>query len=67
MPEPLSDREQEVLGLIAAGLSNEAIADRLVVSVNTVKTHVKNLYGKLGTGSRTQTVARARELGLLPS
>jgi LuxR family maltose regulon positive regulatory protein len=63
--EPLSERELEVLCLIAAGLSNQEIADRLIISLNTVKTHVKNLYGKLGTGNRTQTIARARELGLL--
>jgi LuxR family maltose regulon positive regulatory protein len=63
--EPLSERELEVLHLIAAGLSNPAIADTLVVSVNTVKTHVKRLYGKLGVNSRLQAVERARELDLL--
>jgi LuxR family maltose regulon positive regulatory protein len=63
--EPLSERELEVLRLIAAGLSNQEIAHRLIISLNTVKTHVKNLYGKLGTGNRTQAIARARELGLL--
>jgi LuxR family maltose regulon positive regulatory protein len=63
--EPLTEREMEVLLLIAAGLSNQDIANRLTVSLNTVKTHLKNLYGKLGTGTRTQAVARARELGLL--
>jgi LuxR family maltose regulon positive regulatory protein len=63
--EPLSERELEVLHLIAAGLSNPAIADTLVVSVNTVKTHVKRLYGKLGVNSRLRAVERARELDLL--
>jgi LuxR family maltose regulon positive regulatory protein len=65
LTEPLSERELEVLHLIAAGLSNPAIADTLVVSVNTVKTHVKRLYGKLGVNSRLQAVERARKLDLL--
>jgi LuxR family maltose regulon positive regulatory protein len=64
--EPLSDREREVLILIAAGYSNQEIADRLVVALSTVKTHINNLYGKLGVQSRTQALARARSLGLLP-
>jgi LuxR family maltose regulon positive regulatory protein len=63
--EPLTDRELEVLQLIAAGLTNQEIAARLTVSVNTVKTHARNLYGKLDATNRTQAVARARELGLL--
>jgi LuxR family maltose regulon positive regulatory protein len=63
--EPLSDREMEVLCLIAAHLSNQEIADTLVVSLNTVKTHVRRLYGKLNVGSRLAAVERARELGLL--
>jgi LuxR family maltose regulon positive regulatory protein len=63
--EPLTDRELEVLQLIAQGLSNRQIAARLVVSVNTVKTHAKNLNAKLDAANRTQAVARARELGLL--
>jgi LuxR family transcriptional regulator, maltose regulon positive regulatory protein len=65
LPEPLSERELEVLALIAAGNSNEEIASRLFVSVSTVKTHINNLYRKLGTRSRTQAVARAREMSLL--
>ncbi len=63
--EPLSSRELEVLHLIAAGLSNQEIAARLVVTVGTVKSHVNHLFGKLAVTSRTQAVARARELGLL--
>ncbi len=63
--EPLSEREMEVLRLIAAHLSNQEIADTLVVSLNTVKTHVRRLYGKLNAGSRLEAVERARELGLL--
>jgi LuxR family maltose regulon positive regulatory protein len=65
LAEPLSGRELEVLRLIAEGHSNQAIADRLVVAVSTVKKHVNNLYGKLDVQSRTQAVARARELKLL--
>jgi LuxR family transcriptional regulator, maltose regulon positive regulatory protein len=63
--EPLSDRELEVLRLIAAGHSKQAIADVLVVAVSTVKHHINNFYGKLGVQSRTQALVRARELNLL--
>jgi LuxR family maltose regulon positive regulatory protein len=63
--EPLSERELEVLRLIADGHSNQAIADRLVVAVGTVKKHINNLYGKLGVQSRTQALARAGQLRLL--
>ncbi len=63
--EPLSHRELDVLRLIAAGLSNATIAEQLVVSVGTVKTHLKHIYGKLAVQSRTQAVAQARTLGLL--
>jgi LuxR family maltose regulon positive regulatory protein len=65
LPEPLSERELEVLQLIAAGKSNRRIASELFVSVGTVKTHVNNLYRKLDAHSRTQALARARELKLL--
>jgi LuxR family transcriptional regulator, maltose regulon positive regulatory protein len=65
LPEVLSERELEVLQLIAAGKSNRRIASELFVSVGTVKTHVNNLYRKLDAHSRTQAVARARELKLL--
>jgi len=63
--EPLSERELEVLRLIAAGKSNREIAAALVVTLNTVKKHSSHIYGKLGVNGRTQAVARARELGLL--
>jgi len=63
--ETLSEREVEVLEYIAAGLTNREIAERLYLSLNTVKVHTRNLYGKLGVNSRTQAVARARELGIL--
>jgi len=64
LPEPLSAREMEVLRLLAAGLSNQEIAGKLTVSLGTVKTHVHNLYGKLGVSSRSQAIVRARELKL---
>jgi LuxR family maltose regulon positive regulatory protein len=63
--EPLSDRELEVLHLIAAGASNQQIAEKLVLTVGTVKWHLSNIYSKLGVNSRTQAVAQARELRLL--
>jgi LuxR family transcriptional regulator, maltose regulon positive regulatory protein len=65
LSEPLSDRELEVLGLVAAGKSNGEIASSLFVSLSTVKTHINNLYRKLGARSRTQAIARARELDLI--
>jgi len=63
--EPLSERELEVLQLIAEGLTNPEIATRLYLSLNTVKVHTRNIYGKLGVHSRTQAIARSQELGLL--
>jgi LuxR family maltose regulon positive regulatory protein len=65
--EPLSERELEVLHLIAEGLSNREIAQRLVLSLPTVKWHSSNIYGKLGVKNRTTAVAKARELDILPS
>jgi LuxR family transcriptional regulator, maltose regulon positive regulatory protein len=65
LAEPPSERELEVLALIVAGKSNQEIASTLFVSTSTVKTHINNLYRKLGARSRTQAVAHARELGLL--
>lgn len=63
--EPLTQRELEILGLIAAGLSNKKIADDLVIAESTVKRHIANIYGKLNVGSRTQAIARAQDLNLL--
>jgi LuxR family maltose regulon positive regulatory protein len=63
--EPLSPRELEVLRLVAQGLSNREIGERLYLALSTVKGHNRNIYGKLQVQSRTQAVARARELGLL--
>ena len=64
--EPLTSRELEVLGMLAAGRSNQAIAGQLVVTLDTVKKHVGHVLGKLGAANRTEAVARARELGLVP-
>lgn len=63
--EPLSERELQVLRLIAARLSNPEIAGQLCISVNTVKTHAQNIYGKLGVGSRVEAADRAEELDLI--
>jgi LuxR family maltose regulon positive regulatory protein len=65
LPEPLSPREQEILELIAAGLTNPEIAVKLVISPETVKKHTGNIYSKLGVHSRTEAAARARTLDLL--
>jgi len=64
-PGPLSERELEILRLVEAGLSNRQIAERLVITLATVKTHVHNLSQKLNVRTRTQALARARELKLL--
>jgi LuxR family maltose regulon positive regulatory protein len=63
--EPLSDRELEVLRLVAAGKSNQEIADELVIAVSTVKSHTNHIYGKLDVRGRTQAIVRARELGFV--
>jgi LuxR family maltose regulon positive regulatory protein len=63
--EPLSQRELEVLRLIAQGLSNREISDRLYVALDTVKGHNRKIFGKLDVQRRTEAIARARELGLL--
>src|SRR3954451_278786 len=65
MPEQLTERELEVLMLIAEGDSNQEIARKLVVTLATVKTHINHIFGKLDAESRVQVVARARALGLL--
>jgi len=62
--EPLSDQEQRVLRLIAAGRTNPEIVEALVISINTVKTHVKNIYGKVGVKSREEAREAARHLRL---
>jgi LuxR family maltose regulon positive regulatory protein len=66
MVEPLSQREIEILQLIADGLSNQEIGQRLVLALPTVKWHASNIYGKLGVNNRGTAVARARELHILP-
>jgi len=65
LPESLSERELEVLQLVATGRTNQEIADLLVIALSTVKSHINNLYGKLGTNRRTEAIAIARDLGLL--
>ncbi len=66
LAEPLTDRELEVLRLLAAGRSNQRIAHELVVALDTVKKHVTHVLGKLGAANRTEAAARARQLGLIP-
>jgi LuxR family maltose regulon positive regulatory protein len=63
--EPLTSRELEVLYLIAEGMTNQQMAEKLVISVGTAKWYTSQIYGKLNVTSRTQAVARARELALL--
>ena len=63
--EPLSQRELEVLQLVAQGLSNHEISERLFLALDTVKGHNRRIYGKLQAQRRTEAIARARELGLL--
>jgi LuxR family maltose regulon positive regulatory protein len=64
--EQLTGRELEVLQMLAAGRSNQAIASELVVTFGTVKKHVSHVLGKLGATNRTEAVTRARDLGLIP-
>jgi len=65
MEEPLTERELEVLALLAAGLSNKEIADRLIIAVGTVKVHVKNIFAKLKVNRRIKAIEQAKELRLL--
>jgi LuxR family maltose regulon positive regulatory protein len=64
--EALSEREIEVLKLVAEGLTNKEIASRLYLSLNTIKVHTRNIYGKIGVRNRTQAVTKAKSLGILP-
>jgi LuxR family maltose regulon positive regulatory protein len=63
--DPLTEREQEVLGLVAKGLSNREIAEALFITLGTVKKHLNNIFSKLDVKSRMQAITRGRELGLL--
>jgi predicted ATPase/DNA-binding CsgD family transcriptional regulator len=65
LPEPLTERELEVLHLLAEGLSNREIAGRLFLSVDTIKVHTRNIYSKLGVNSRTQAIVRATALNVI--
>jgi LuxR family maltose regulon positive regulatory protein len=65
LPEPLSERELQVLQLLAYGASNQEIAQELVIVIDTVKRHVSHIFAKLGVNNRVQAVRQARELGLL--
>jgi len=65
LPEPLSEREIELLGLIASGLSNKEIADTLFITEGTVKNHITHILGKLNVRDRTQAVLKAKEIGLI--
>ncbi|HEX3641313.1 MAG TPA: LuxR C-terminal-related transcriptional regulator, partial [Ktedonobacteraceae bacterium] len=65
LPEPLSERELQVLQLLARGASNQEIAQELVIVVDTVKRHVSHIFSKLGVKNRVQAVEQARALGLL--
>jgi LuxR family maltose regulon positive regulatory protein len=64
--EPLSQREIEVLGWMAKGCTNQEIAQEMILSLHTIKSHARNIYGKLDVKNRTEAVTRARLLGLLP-
>jgi LuxR family maltose regulon positive regulatory protein len=63
--EPLSDREIDVIQLIAKGLTNQEISNKLFLSMHTVKTHTRNIYSKLGAHHRAEAVAKARTFGIL--
>ncbi len=65
--EPLTPREVQVLSLIVEGQTNAEIAERLCLTVNTVKVHIKNIYGKLSVNNRTRAIHRAQELRLFSS
>lgn len=67
LDEPLTEREHEILMLIAQGLSNQEIADQLYIAKSTVKRHINNCYGKLGVNSRTKAILKAQKLQLVDS
>ena len=67
LPDTLSDRESEILGLMAQGLRNKEIGEKLFISPGTVKRHAHNIYGKLAVRSRQEAVAKAKGLGILVS
>ncbi len=66
LPQPLSQREAEVLGLVTQGQTNRQIAQNLLISLGTVKIYIRRIINKLGVSDRTQAAVRAAELGLLP-
>ena len=66
LAEPLSERERAILGYLPSLMSNQEIASALMISVNTVKTHLKAIYRKLDAPGRREAVQRARELALIP-
>ncbi|MEM7103779.1 MAG: response regulator transcription factor [Bacteroidota bacterium] len=63
--DSLSDREKEVLQLLSKGFSNQEIANQLFVSLNTIKTHVKNIYAKLDVNRRVQAISKAKDLNII--
>ena len=65
--DPLSPRERRVLQQLSLGLTTRELATRLFVSENTIKTHLKNIYGKIGARNRAEAVLRAQALGLGPT
>ena len=65
LPEALSERELEILRLVAAGASNKEIADRLVIAEGTVKNHITSILGKLAVRDRTQAALKAQQMGLV--
>ena len=66
LPDPLSDRELEILRLVTQGASNREISERLFITEGTVKNHVTNILSKLGVRDRTQAAIKAKEMGLIP-
>jgi DNA-binding NarL/FixJ family response regulator len=66
LDDPLSEREREVLAVLATGKTTSEAARDLFVSVGTIKSHTSNIYRKLGARNRAEAIARAHELGLLP-